>query len=134
MIDVVVFTTEGREHLLLPTCAQLRALINKDKYRLILAVDGQINPAAIHVVNPDLVVINWHRRGYIHSIRNALSAVASEVFLWMEDDWNICRIGQKSLENNLSFLRSEENILQVRWSKIAPLEDGAFHLKDDFYK
>src|ERR1039457_2626347 len=88
-LNVLVFTCEGREHLLQKTWASFAPRLEGIKHRLILAIDGHVSPEASAIIRPNVVVQNYQRQGYIQSILNAISIIDSELFLWLEDDWQI---------------------------------------------
>lgn len=137
LLNVVIFTCEGREHLLGRMYESFGPVLRGIPHKRILAVDGTISPAAIQSVAPDVVVQNYQRRGYIHSIINALALVDSELFLWLEDDWKIA--GNLDITSAAASLNAHPDWLQIRWSKTAPLkpEDtvilpGIHHSSDGF--
>jgi len=85
--SLVIFTCEGREHLLKKTYDSFVAACDFKFVRVILSIDGVVDTAIISYLNPDLVVYNYKRRGYVNSIKNALIHVNTAYFFWLEDDW-----------------------------------------------
>lgn len=117
--SVVIFACESREHLLRETWESFRPLLSKLPHQIILALDGQISPQIINLIEPCILVQNHHRRGYVASIRNALALIDSEFFLWLEEDWRA--IQQLDVAAAISMLRAHPSWVQVRWSKVAQL-------------
>lgn len=125
-LNVLVFTCEGREHLLRRTWESFAPRLEGISHRRILAIDGQISPDAATWIRPDVVVQNYRRRGYVQSILNAVSLVDSELFLWLEDDWEVT--GEFDLERALAILRDNPLWMQVRWSQKPTLEPADYKL------
>lgn len=118
-VTLVVFSCEGREHLLRRTIQSFEKAFNYRFSKRILALDGNVDYKSINQLNPDKLVHNCKRLGYIHNIINALALIDTEYFFWLEDDWffpqtiNIaCLI--EHLESNLDWA-------QIRLSKTGPL-------------
>lgn len=137
VLNVVIFTCEGREHLLGRMYESFAPILRGVPHKRILAVDGTIEPAAVELIAPDVLVQNHRRRGYIHSIINALALVDSEVFLWLEDDWE--STGKLDVAGVSAMLHTHRDWLQIRWSKTAPLQPedvalvpGFHHSSDGF--
>jgi len=119
MLDIVIFTCESRTELLKKTWMAFADNLEAVGHRRILAADGQISLSSMVLVRPDVFVQNYHRMGYIQSIRNALSIIQTDYFLWLEDDWEFrnapnIAAAVETLEKNPSWI-------QLRWSKSAPL-------------
>ncbi|MGA2631497.1 MAG: hypothetical protein ABSG54_14960 [Terriglobia bacterium] len=119
-LNVLVFTCEGREHLLQKMWESFAPRLEGINHRCILAIDGQVSPEAVTCIQPDVVVQNYRRRGYIRSVLNAIAIVDSELFLWLEDDWQIT--GEFDLEQAVAVLVDNPRWVQVRWSKMPTLE------------
>ncbi|MFN5473072.1 MAG: glycosyltransferase, partial [Pseudanabaena sp.] len=121
-ISLLIFTCEGREHLLPTTLQSLNKTCNYPFEHTILAIDGQYSNETIKIVKPKFIVQNYNRRGYIQSILNALKLVETDFFFWLEDDWVFTQ------EIDLQYLLEELNInpdwVQIRLSKTAPLSSG----------
>ncbi|MFI5159453.1 MAG: hypothetical protein ACHQF4_11345, partial [Sphingobacteriales bacterium] len=87
IISLVIFTCEGREHLLLKSFASFTKACGSVFARKILAVDGKISQETIDVIAPNDVVQSPVRSGYVPSIVRALKNVDTDYFFWLEDDW-----------------------------------------------
>jgi hypothetical protein len=119
-VETVIFTCTGREHLLQQTWDFFGPVVSGNEKRRILAVDGTISTSIVGVINPTVLVQNSDRRGYIHSILNALALVDAEFFIWLEDDWKINT--QIEIPNLVATLQENPKWVQIRWSKSAPLK------------
>jgi hypothetical protein len=86
-LALVIFTCESREHLLVKTFQSFSAACDYKFQKVILAIDGQIAPSAIALINPDVILQYTKRRGYAHSISKALKLIDTPYFFWLEDDW-----------------------------------------------
>ncbi|MDB4902149.1 MAG: hypothetical protein JWQ63_1430 [Mucilaginibacter sp.] len=86
-ISLVIFTCEGREHLLYDTINSFNKACDYQFSKIILAIDGPIKAEAIEYVNPDVVIQSPKRKGYVNSIINTLPAIDTSYFFWLEDDW-----------------------------------------------
>jgi len=86
-ITLVIFTCEGREHLLLKSFASFTKACGSVFARKILAVDGRISQAIVDAISPDEIIQSPVRRGYVPSIIRALKNVDTDYFFWLEDDW-----------------------------------------------
>jgi hypothetical protein len=86
-LALVIFTCESREHLLVKTFQSFSAVCSYKFQKVILAIDGQIDDAAIRQINPDVILQYAKRRGYAHSISKALKLIDTPYFFWLEDDW-----------------------------------------------
>ncbi|MEP6611842.1 MAG: hypothetical protein ABJA76_08160 [Mucilaginibacter sp.] len=90
-LTLVIFTCESREHLLVKTFQSFSAACGYKFQKVILAIDGQIDPSAITKINPDVILQYTKRRGYAHSISKALRLIDTPYFFWLEDDWTFHR-------------------------------------------
>lgn len=119
MIDLVIFTCEGRELLLQKTIDSFRNASDLSFDKIILAIDGQISLQAIAMIKPDLVVQSYKRKGYVNNITAALKQVSSPYFLWLEDDW----IFLKKLDATyiLGTLEQHPDWSEIVLSKTGPL-------------
>jgi len=90
-LTLVIFTCESREHLLVKTFQSFSAACGYKFQKVILAIDGQVGPAAIAQINPDVILQYTKRRGYAHSISKALKLIDTPYFFWLEDDWTFHR-------------------------------------------
>lgn len=86
-ITLVIFTCEGREHLLLRSFASFSKSCGSTFDRKILAIDGKISQETIDVIAPDEIIQSPMRTGYVPSIIRALKNVDTDYFFWLEDDW-----------------------------------------------
>ncbi len=86
-ISLVIFTCENREHLLIKTAQSFSTACQYKFQKVILAIDGKIDPSAISQINPDVIIQYAQRRGYAHSISKALKIIDTPYFFWLEDDW-----------------------------------------------
>ncbi len=125
VIDVVIFTMEGREHLFLKTIKDLPRITGGLACRTILAVDGMVDVRVLSQARPDLIVMNATRRGYVASILNALRLVRTDVFLWIEDDWNIDGVRREDGSRLVETMRRDSRLVQVRWSKTPTLPEAS---------
>jgi hypothetical protein len=113
-VSLVVFTCEGREHLLRRSFV---SFINSCDYKfekVILAVDGQIDPFVISQINPDLIIQRNQRGGYVESISKALKVIDTPFFFWLEDDWEF---PYAVSINDLIPLLAKKNVLQLTLAK-----------------
>lgn len=119
-VTLVIFSCEGREHLLSQTLDSLKKACEYNFSQCILALDGNVDyNYSTKNINPDKVVHNYRRLGYINSILNALSIIETEYFFWLEDDW----IFSKEIDINylVELLNKNSHWVQIRLSKTAPL-------------
>lgn len=119
MIDLVIFTCQGRENLLLKSYASFKSLCNYEFDKTILAIDGPVDDSIIASINPDLVIYNTQRRGYVNNIVQALKMVTSPFFFWLEDDWNFNQ--QIDLNYLSSQLQNNADWAEIILSKFGPL-------------
>ena len=120
-ISLVIFTCEGREHLLKRTYDSFTAACNFQFDQVILAIDGVVNASVISYINPDLVVYGFKRKGYVTSIKNTLANIKTEYFFWLEDDW----LFQTKLDVPfyLGLLEKHTDWAEIVYSKYGPLTD-----------
>lgn len=117
--DVLIFTCEAREHLLTKAWESYTQVLGPLHHRRILAIDGSVDHRVIDLIQPDIVVQNVQRRGYVSSILNSLALVNSEYFVWLEDDWIFN--DAVMIHDAVAVLDHNPSWVQVRWSKEAPL-------------
>jgi hypothetical protein len=86
-VNLVIFTCEGREQLVYDTYNSFKSSCNYPFSKTVLAIDGKIKPEVIDHIQPDLVVQSPVRKGYVNNIIQSLSAIESDYFFWLEDDW-----------------------------------------------
>jgi len=120
-ISLVIFTCEGREHLLYNTVNSFNKASNYSFNKTILAIDGTISNEVIEFVNPDIVVQNPKRKGYVNNIIQALSQINTEYFFWLEDDWTFNE--PIHLDTLVGELKQHDTWTQVVYSKFGPLTE-----------
>jgi hypothetical protein len=120
-VGLVIFTCTGREHLLQKTYDSFLAACNYKFGQVILAIDGEVNPAVITYINPDLVIYGYTRKGYVTSIKNAFANIYTPYFFWLEDDWKFdIKI---EVPYFIEKLDSHPDWAQIIYSKNGPLTD-----------
>ena len=113
-ITLVIFTCEGREHLLLKSFASFTKACGSVFARKILAVDGKISQAIVDAISPEEIIQSPVRRGYVSSIIRALKNVDTDYFFWLEDDWEFpYDFTAESLITSLT----DDKVLQVTLAK-----------------
>ncbi|WP_374951532.1 hypothetical protein [Mucilaginibacter sp.] len=118
-ISLVIFTCEGREHLLRKTWASFQKACDFKFDQVILAVDGVIDHSVMEIINPDLVIYGYQRKGYVTSIKNTLVHISSAFFFWLEDDWAFyIRINLPYYQN---LLIQHPDWAEIVYSKYGPL-------------
>jgi|GEM_PF-804817 len=119
-ITLVIFTCEGREHLIYNTYNSFKASCNYPFSKTVLAIDGKINPEVIDHIQPDVVIQSPVRKGYVNNIIQALPAIDSDYFFWLEDDWKF----HESIDvaYYLNIIQQHPNWAEVFYSKFGPLE------------
>jgi len=113
-ITLVIFTCEGREHLLLKSFASFAKACGSVFARKILAVDGKISQATIDVIAPDEIIQSPARRGYVPSIIRALKNIDTDYFFWLEDDWEF---PHDFTADSLITSFNDDKVLQVTLAK-----------------
>ena len=86
-VTLILFTSEGREHLLNTSYPSFLAHNTFAFYETLLAIDGPYDLSAVPAVKPDRVLQQCRRKGYITSIQTALDTVKTPYFFWLEDDF-----------------------------------------------
>jgi hypothetical protein len=118
-VTLVFFSCEGREHLLSQTIESFTKTFDYGFSKRILVLDGNVDYKSIHQLNPDKIVQNCKRLGYIHSIINAIKLIDTEYFFWLEDDW---LFSQKiNIASLIEHLQQNLDWVQIRLSKTGPL-------------
>ena len=117
-VTLLIFTCEGREHLLRQTKSSFERACRFPFARSVLAVDGEIDAQTIRTIAAD-VVLGQPRRGYVRSILNALRQVDTEWFFWLEDDWSFQ--SRVDLEGLVAATEDRPEWVQIRLSKTGPL-------------
>jgi hypothetical protein len=116
-LSVLVFSCEGREHLLRATLDSIELVRLKIPLRVLLSVDGNLNLQKVSLSGISLAILHRQRIGYIKSIISSLDYVTEEFFLWLEDDWAFGSISEKQIRSAVDVLKADRSILQVRWPK-----------------
>ena len=119
-LTLVIFTCESREHLLVKTFQSFSAACGYEFEKVILAIDGQIDPAAIAQINPDVILQYAKRRGYAHSISKALKLIDTPYFFWLEDDWTFHR--EIDVPCYAQSLATHPDWAEIVFSKDGPLD------------
>jgi len=133
-LTLVIFTCEGREHLLYNTYNSFKASCDYPFSKTILAIDGKINPEVIDHVQPDVVIQSPARKGYVNNIIQALQSIDSDYFFWLEDDWKFHE--STDIAYYLKIINEHPNWAEIFFSKYGPLESGfkINPLSDHLYK
>src|ERR1700743_2015216 len=118
-VSLVIFTCTGREHLLQKTYTSFLAQCSYKFSKVILAIDGSVNPAILAYVNPDMVIYGYHRKGYVTSIKNALINIDTPFFFWLEDDWEFH--ANVDVPYFVGQLTEHPDWVQIFYSKNGPL-------------
>jgi len=118
--SLVIFTCENREHLLLKTYQSFSANCSYKFKKIVLAIDGQIDPAAIDQIRPDVVIQHCRRSGYPNSISKALKIIDTPYFFWLEDDWAFHRQIESGYFLNLMY--NHPGWAEIVFSKEGPLK------------
>jgi hypothetical protein len=129
-ISLVIFTCEGREHLLQKSFASFTKACGTVFTGKILAVDGKISQQAVDAISPDEIIQSPVRSGYVPSIIRALKNVDTDYFFWLEDDWEFPH--DFDVESLIS-LFDNDTVLQVTLAK--ENRDAAFkvYTEPDIY-
>ncbi len=120
-ISLVIFTCEGREHLLNDTYGYFKRACSFSFSKTILAVDGKIDTAIIDRIQPDIVVRSPVRKGYVNNILQALNNIDTEYFFWLEDDWKFHT--QINFIPFIDQLRSNSNWVEILYSRDGPVPE-----------
>lgn len=120
-VSLVIFTCQGREHLLAGTIRSFRQNCDFKFDKTILAIDGPVDPEIIDQVNPDIVIQHHQRSGYVNSILKCLKIIDTPFFFWLEDDWMFNKpIDIAPLINEM---RKNADWVEIVYSKYGPLPD-----------
>jgi len=113
-VCLVIFTCEGREHLLLKSFESFsEACKDVFAYKL-LVIDGKISQASIDAIAPDVIIQSALRKGYVNSIVKAMKNIDTDYFFWLEDDWEFPY--NFSIDSLTPFF-NEPNVLQLTLAK-----------------
>jgi hypothetical protein len=119
-VSLVVFTCEGREHLLHQTVKSFTLKCNFNFAKVILAIDGQVNQAVGALLEPDVIIQQYQRQGYVQMISKVIKLIGTPYFFWLEDDWRFHI--PVPMEDLLHHLIKHQGWAQVVLSKYGPLE------------
>lgn len=133
LTSLVIFTCEGREHLLQKTIESFNEHCNYKWTKVILAIDGKINPSIVEEIAPDSCIQQRKRSGYVNSIVTTLKTIKTPYFFWLEDDWKFH--SRLNLEELLSQLEVNDNWAEILLSKTGPLtpEEQVNPLNGNFF-
>lgn len=133
-VTLVIFTCEGREHLVYNTYNSFKSNCNYLFSKTVLAIDGPINPEVVNYIQPDIVIQSPVRKGYVNNIARTLPAIDSDYFFWLEDDWKFHE--RIDLEYYLEIINKQPNWAEIFFSKFGPLDPDlkASPLGDHLYK
>jgi|SRR5271157_902696 len=122
MIDVVLFTSEGREAYIRPALHRYAAALNSPAIgSRILAVDGTLDMTATVdcARSVDTTVMARVSRGYFSNIVQGVAQVQTEYFFWAEDDFEID--SAPDLPALVGTLNRVPSLAQIRWSRLPEL-------------
>jgi hypothetical protein len=119
-VTLVIFTCKGREHLLQKSYASFKKACSFEFSKIILAIDGQIDPTIIVQINPDVIIQHTERRGYVNSIAKALKLIDTPYFFWLEDDWAFHQ--QVDIALMMDYLENNKNWAEILLSQYGPLK------------
>lgn len=132
-ISLVIFTSEGREHLLYDTINSFNNACNYQFSKKILSIDGRINYDVNNTVKPDIIVQHYDRQGYIKSIITVLKLIETPYFFWLEDDFlfNL----PVPVDYLLETMTKDGTWAGIFLSRTAPLtlSEKKYHYFDDLY-
>jgi hypothetical protein len=133
MIDLVIFTCEGREHLLLKSYESFKSVCDYKFDKTILVIDGPVDADIIAEINPNLVIQHTQRRGYVNSILEAIKLISTEYFFWLEDDFIFNQ--EVPMPYILETIKKQKNWGGIFLSRNAPFtqSEKKHHHFDNFY-
>lgn len=124
LISLVIFTCEGREHLLTQTMLSFKKACSFKFSQIILVIDGQASGDIQKITHPDLIIQSTQRKGYVNSINKVLPLIKTPYFFWLEDDWDFPN--PVEIEKWISILEAESKVLQLVLAK-DPLNNTYHH-------
>jgi len=113
-VCLVIFTCEGREHLLLKSFESFSKACKDVFVHKLLVIDGKISQASIDAVAPDEIIQSSLRKGYVNSIIKAMKNIEADYFFWLEDDWGFPY--KFSIDSLIPFFNKSE-VLQITLAK-----------------
>jgi hypothetical protein len=132
-LTLVIFTCEGREHLIMQSFQSFMQHCDVSFSRVILAIDGQVADAVPKAIKPDTIVQSFERKGYVQNIIAATRQINTDYFFWLEDDFLFHK--KVPLQYMLNTMLARPDWAGIFLSRSAPLNDNEkqVHLFDDFY-
>lgn len=132
-ITLVIFTCEGREHLLLRSFTSFMNACGSTFSRKILAIDGKVSQETINSISPDEVIQSRRREGYVKNIIRALRNIDTDYFFWLEDDFYFNQ--EVPLDYMLNIMVDDDNWAGIFLSRTAPLtsKEKKHHYFDNLY-
>jgi hypothetical protein len=132
-LTLVIFTCEGREHLIMQSFQSFMQQCDVNFSKIILAIDGQVSGAVPSAIKPDTIVQSFERKGYVHNIISATRQIDTDYFFWLEDDFLFHK--KVPVQYMLDTLSARPDWAGIFLSRSAPLNDAEkqVHLFDDFY-
>lgn len=120
-VDLLLFTCEGREHLLQSTVRSLSEAVDYQFANRIIAADGAVSLEEAPLRIASLFINRIPRAGYVRNIVTALRQVEAPYFFWLEDDWKFeAPVPFKEL---VGHLEAHPDWVQIRLSKSGPLSE-----------
>lgn len=86
-ITLLVFTSEGREHLLAQTFPSFKSACGETFFETIISVDGPYDVGILKDVKHDKSLYHYKRQGYVQSIIATLKMVNTPYLFLLEDDF-----------------------------------------------
>jgi hypothetical protein len=120
-ITLVMFTCEGREHLILNTINSFKANCDISFNKILIAIDGNYNFSNLSFISPDSIIYFPKRNGYVNSINSTLKNIDTNYFFWLEDDWTFHQ--PLNLANKLNLLKNNDDWAEIVFSKYGALEN-----------
>lgn len=112
-LDLLIFATKGRHHILRETYSSFRrhCTINFDSIILSIAGYDPGYLGMIEEISPTVVFWDYNAPGYFKSACRAISEITAPFYVWLEDDWRF----ERDLPANemLDALLGNEEICQV---------------------
>jgi hypothetical protein len=133
-ITLVIFTCESREYLLVKTYKSFIENCNYKFDKIILAIDGKIDPLVINEIMPTIINQQNNRSGYVKNIFNGLKLINTPYFFWLEDDWKFYKkLDIAELSNSLE---KNDDWVEIVLSKTGALstEQKINNLSNNLYE
>lgn len=86
-VSLVIFTCEGREHLLKETYASFVKMCDWQFSKTMIVIDGKFDAGIISNIKHDVCLQSGQRQGYVNNIARAIKLIDTPYFFWMEDDF-----------------------------------------------